>query len=101
MNKAILIGTVIKKPVLHYTKNGNPLINYQIRVPKDADNERWDVINCTAFGNLAHSAVRKFEEDTKLLIIGHLQSNNYRNMNGERVYTTEVIVESQEMIDTC
>lgn len=98
MNKSILFGTVIQTPNISQIGNGTKIANYRLQVHKEGKKNKFDKINCTAFGADADYAEGNIYEGVQVLITGHLQSNNYTNKHGEKVYTTEVVVESQEII---
>ena len=59
-----------------------------------------DFINCVAFDRAGEFAEKYFRQGLRVLISGHLQTGNYTNKDGQKVYTTDVIVESQEFADS-
>ena len=65
------------------------------RYKRDGENTA-DFINCIAFGRLADVAEQYFCQGMKLLIVGRIQTGNYTNREGVKVYTTDVVVEEQE-----
>ena len=59
-----------------------------------------DFINCVAFDRAGEFAEKYFRQGHRVLISGHLQTRSYTNKDGQKVYTTDVIVESQEFADS-
>ena len=71
------------------------------RQSRNNDNQQSaDFIPCVAFGKLAEFAEKYLAQGTKIVIEGHLQSGSYTNKDGQRVYTTEVILDDQEFADS-
>lgn len=59
-----------------------------------------DFINCVAFGRNGEFAEKYFRQGTKISICGHIQTGSYTNNNGQKVYTTDVIVDEQEFAES-
>ena len=55
-----------------------------------------DFIQCVAFDRSAEFAEKYFHQGTKLVVTGRIQTGSYTNKDGQKVYTTDVIVEDQE-----
>ena len=62
--------------------------------------ENADFISCVAFGKSAEFAEKYFRQGLKVLITGRIQTGSYTNRNGQKVYTTDVMVEEQEFAET-
>ena len=101
MNKVILLGRLTKDPEIRYSSGEKPpeIARYSLaverRYKRDGENTA-DFINCIAFGRLADVAEQYFCQGMKLLIVGRIQTGNYTNREGVKVYTTDVVVEEQE-----
>ncbi len=66
-----------------------------------ADGQREaDFIGCVAFGRQAEFAERYLHQGTKLIITGRIQTGSYTNRDGQKVYTTDVVVEDQEFAES-
>ena len=70
------------------------------RVRRDGDQQTADFINCVAFGRQGEFAEKYFRKGIKIAITGRIQTGSYTNKDGQRVYTTDVIVEEQEFAES-
>ena len=101
MNKVILMGRLTNDPEIRYSsgEKSTAIARYTLaverRYKRDGENTA-DFINCIAFGRLADVAEQYFCQGMKLLIVGRIQTGNYTNREGVKVYTTDVVVEEQE-----
>lgn len=101
MNKVILIGRLTRDPDIRYTQ-GNPsmcVARYTLAVdrPKKQDGtHETDFISCIAFSRLGEFAERYLHQGIKIAIEGRIQTGSYTNRDGQKVYTTDVVVTSQE-----
>lgn len=105
MNKVILIGRITKNPEVRYSQGNNPMaiVKYTLavdrRFKRDGD-PTADFINCVAFGRNGEFAEKYFQQGTKISICGHIQTGSYTNRDGQKVYTTDVIVDEQEFAES-
>lgn len=105
MNKVILMGRLVKNPEVRQDANGSiSMARYtlavdRMRTKKDED-PGADFINCVVFGKSAEFAKNYLRKGTKLVIEGRIQTGNYTNKNGQRVYTTDVVTERQEFAES-
>lgn len=106
MNKAIVTGRLTKEPKVRYsqTASGNMAIaRYTLasdRKFKKDDEQNADFINCIAFGKLGEFAEKYLHKDTKIAVVGRIQTGSYTNKDGNKVYTTDVVVEEQEFCES-
>ena len=107
MNKVILMGRLTRDPEIRYSQGENALAiaRYTLavdrRVRRDADaGQTADFISCVAFGKTAEFAERYLHQGTKLLVEGQIQTGSYTNKEGQKVYTTEVVVENSEFAES-
>lgn len=71
------------------------------RQSRNSDNQQsTDFIPCVAFGKLAEFAEKYLAQGMKIVIEGHLQSGSYTNKDGNKVYTLDVIIKSQEFAES-
>lgn len=101
MNKVILVGRLTKDPEVRYSQSDNAtaVARYTIAVDRKfkRDNEPTaDFITCVVFGRAAEFAEKYFQQGMRVAVSGHIQTGNYTNKDGVKVYTTEVIVEEHE-----
>lgn len=95
MNKVNLIGRMTKDPD---TRNAGQttLAKFNLAVDRKYKKEgeaSADFINCTAFGKTAENIGRFFNKGSQIAVSGRIQTGSYNNKDGQRVYTTDVIVE--------
>ena len=70
------------------------------RVRRDGDQQTADFINCVAFGRSGEFAEKYFHKGIKIAVTGRIQTGSYTNKDGQRVYTTDVVVEEQEFAES-
>lgn len=105
MNKTILMGRLTRDPEVRYSANdsGMAIVRYTLAVDRRRtgnDGQSADFINCVAFGKTGEFAEKYFRKGMKILITGRIQTGSYTNQEGQRIYTTEVIVEDQEFAES-
>lgn len=109
MNKVILMGRLVRDPEVRYTQAENPMAvsRYTLAIDrrgikkKEGDQKpETDFINCIAFGKSGEFAEKYFRQGMRVLISGRIQTGSYVNKDGNKVYTTDVIVEDQEFADS-
>ena len=106
MNKVILMGRLTRDPEVRYSQGENSMAiaRYTIavdrRVRRDGDQQTADFINCVAFGRSGEFAEKYFHKGIKIAVTGRIQTGSYTNKDGQRVYTTDVIVEEQEFAES-
>ena len=59
-----------------------------------------DFINCVSFGRAAEFAEKYFKQGIKIVVSGRIQTGSYTNRDGQKVYTTDVVVEEQEFAES-
>lgn len=105
MNKTILMGRLTRDPEVRYAANdsGMEIVRYTLAVDRRRagnDGQSADFINCVAFGKTGEFAEKYFRKGMKILITGRIQTGSYTNQEGQRIYTTEIIVEDQEFAES-
>ena len=105
MNKVILMGRLTRDPEVRYTSGENSLAiaRYTLAVDRRfrRDGEATaDFISCVSFGRTAEFAEKYFRQGMRVLVSGRLQTGSYVNKDGQRIYTTEVILDDQEFADS-
>lgn len=103
MNKVILMGRLTRDPDVRYSTGDNLAIaRYTLAVDRRfrRDGEAAaDFINCVTFGRAAEFAEKYLRQGTKIAVSGRIQTGNYTNRDGHKVYTTEIVVEEQEFAE--
>ena len=105
MNKVILMGRLVADPDVRYSQgeNATAIARYRIAVDRKykRDGEQTaDFIGCVAFGKSGEFAEKYFRKGTKVLITGRIQTGSYTNRDGQKVYTTDVVVAEQEFAES-
>ena len=70
------------------------------RFRRDGDSQTADFISCVAFGRQAEFAEKYLRKGTKIAITGRIQTGSYTNRDGQKVYTTDVVIEEQEFAES-
>ncbi len=105
MNKVILMGRLTRNPDVRYSAgdNAQAVARYTLavdrRFKRDGD-QTADFISCVAFGRSATFAENYLRQGTKIVVTGRIQTGSYTNRDGQKVYTTDVIVEDQEFAES-
>ena len=106
MNKVILMGRLTRDSEVRYSQGENALAiaRYTLAVDRRAARREGeataDFINCVAFGRSAEFAERYLRQGTKIVVSGRIQTGSYTNRDGQKVYTTEVVVEESEFAES-
>ena len=106
MNKAILMGRLTRDPDVRYTqgKDSMCIARYTLAVDRMGKKQEGqptaDFINCVAFGKAGEFIEKYVKKGTKLAVTGRIQTGSYKNKDGNTVYTTDVIIESQEFAES-
>lgn len=105
MNKVILMGRLPRDPEVRYTQsdNASAVARFSLavdrRFKKDGD-QTADFINCVAFGKTGEFIEKYGHKGTKFVIEGRIQTGSYTNKDGQKVYTTDVVVEQVEFAES-
>ena len=106
MNKVILMGRLTRDPEVRYSQGeqATAIARYTVAVDRrfrrDGDSQSADFIGCVAFGRQAEFAEKYLRKGIKIALTGRIQTGSYTNKDGQKVYTTDVIVEDQEFADS-
>lgn len=101
MNRVILVGRLTRDPDIRYMQTDNtPIARYSLAVDRQAKNKEADFINCIAFGKNAEFAEKYLNKGTKILVEGRIQTGSYTNNNGQKVYTTDVVIDRHEFVES-
>lgn len=105
MNKVILMGRLTRDPEVRYSagENAIAIARYTLAVDrkyKQEGQQNADFIQCIAFGKSAEFAEKYFRKGMKIAITGRIQTGSYTNKEGQKVYTTDVVIEEQEFAES-
>lgn len=105
MNKVIEIGRLVREPEIRYSQGASStcVARYTLAVDRKFKQEGQptaDFINCIAFGKLGEFAEKYLRKGIKIAVTGRIQTGSYTNKDGQKVYTTDVVVEEQEFCES-
>ena len=107
MNRAILMGRLTRDPEVRYSsgERSMAIARYTLAVDSgfkrgDSSEQNADFIPCVAFDKAGEFAERYFRQGMRVLVSGRIQTGSYTNKEGQKVYTTEVIIDAQELADS-
>lgn len=106
MNKVILMGRLTRDPEIRYANNENStcIANYTLavdrRFKRQGEEQTADFIRCVAMGKGGEFAEKYLHQGIKIVVEGRIQTGSYTNRDGQKVYTTDVFVESQEFAES-
>lgn len=102
MNKVILTGRFTRDPEVRYTNDGTSIARFSIavnrRFAKEGSDQKADFLNCIAFGKSAEFIEKYFLKGMKADLSGRIQTGSYTNRDGQKVYTTDIVVEATVVI---
>lgn len=105
MNKVVLVGRLTRDPEVRYSQgdNATAVARYTLAVnrkfKKDGE-PTADFIPCVVFGRSAEFTEKYFRKGMQVAISGRIQTGSYTNKDGQKVYTTDVVVEEQEFAES-
>lgn len=105
MNKVVLMGRLTRDPEVRYSngEKATAVARFTLavdrRFKRDGD-QNADFISCVAFGKSAEFIEKYFRQGMRVTICGHIQTGSYTNRDGQKVYTTDVVVEEQEFAES-
>lgn len=103
MNSVQLVGRLTRDPEIKYTDGGSSVARFNIAVDrryKREDGDNADFINCVAFGKTAEFIEKFFIKGKRIGVTGRIQTGSYTNNDGNKVYTTDVVVETAEFTES-
>ena len=106
MNKVILMGRLTRDAEVRYSQgeSSTAVARFSLavdrRFKRDGDDQTADFINCVAFGRTGEFMERFGRKGTKFLVEGRIQTGSYTNKDGQKVYTTDVVVEQVEFAES-
>lgn len=105
MNKVILMGRLTRDPDVRYSQGQNQIAIARFTLAVDRrraaeGQQSADYISCVALGKNGEFAEKYLKKGTKIVVEGRIQTGSYTNREGQKVYTTEVMAESQEFAES-
>lgn len=105
MNRVDLIGRLVRDPEVRYSQGANPMAIASLTLAVDRKFKQdgqptADFINCKAFGKIAEVIEKYVKKGTKIAVTGRIQTGSYTNKDGNKVYTTDVMIEELEFCES-
>lgn len=104
INRVVLTGRLTKDPELKYTQSGVAVATFTLAVNRQfrtqAGQREADFINCVIWRKSAENFVNFTHKGSKVGVDGRLQTRNYENQQGQRVYVTEVVADTFSLLDS-
>ena len=104
MNKVFLVGRLTRDPELRYTSSNLATMRCSIAVDRqyvrEGEERGADFINIVAFSNRAETMGKYLTKGSQIAIDGRIQTGSYDGTDGKKVYTTDVVVENFQFLDS-
>lgn len=102
MNRCILIGRLTKDPDVRWAQGQNQICvaRYTLAIDRPIKEKVTDFISCITFGKNANFADKYLYKGMKIAVEGRIQTGSYTNKDGQKVYTTDVVVEKHEFCES-
>lgn len=102
INRVVLVGRLTKDPLLKKTQSGTSVVSFTLAVNRRVQTQmqQADFINCVAWNKTADLMAQYLAKGALIGIEGRIQSRSYDDMNGKRVFVTEVITDSVQFLES-
>lgn len=103
MNKVDLVGRLTRDPDIRYTNSGLSIASFTLAVDrryKKEGEQTADFISCKAFGKTSEFIEKYFSKGMRMGACGRIQTGSYTKEDGTKVYTTDVICEEVEFVES-
>lgn len=105
INNVVLVGRMTRDADLQYTANNIAVATFNLAVNRDFKNQNGereaDFINCVIWRQQAENLANWAKKGALVGITGRIQTRNYENQQGRRVYVTEVVAETFRILESC
>lgn len=100
MNSVQLVGRLTRDPEVRYSDGGSTVVRFTVAVDRRFKQGEADFIPCVAFGKTAEFLEKYFRKGQKIGLTGRIQTGSYTNQEGNKIYTTDVIAENTEFVES-
>ena len=108
MNKVVLMGRLTRDPYVSYSQGERQMaiarytlaVDRRMRRSGNPGEQTADFISCVAFDKAAEFAEKYFRKGMRVCVTGRIRTGSYTNREGQTVYTTEVVVEDHEFVES-
>lgn len=103
INSTTLVGRLTKDPDLRYTGNGTAVATFTLAVNRSFKNQNGeyeaDFINCVIWRKSAENLANLTHKGSQIGVVGRIQTRDYENKQGQRVYITEVVADNFQLLE--
>lgn len=104
INRVVLVGRLTKDPELKYTQSGIAVTRFTLAVNRTFTNAQGqreaDFVNCVAWRKQAENLANYLRKGSLTGVDGRIQTSNFEGKDGNRVFMTEVLVESVQFLES-
>ncbi len=109
LNKVVLCGRLTSDPELKQTQSGISVVSFTLAVNRryqshsadgQTQQQQADFISCVAWRQTAEFISRYFKKGSSLCITGSIQTRNWQDQQGQKRYSTEVVVDDAMFVDS-
>ena len=103
INNVVLVGRLTRDPELRFTANGTATATFNLAVNRNFTNQSGereaDFVNCVIWRKPAETLANYAKKGTLLGVVGRIQTRNYDNQQGQKVYVTEVVCDNFQLLE--
>lgn len=100
MNCVQLVGRLTRDPEIRYSDSGSSVGRFTVAIDRRFKQGEADFVSCVAFGKSAEFLEKYFRKGQRIGLVGRIQTGSYQNQEGKTVYTTDVIADNLEFVDS-
>ena len=100
INRVVLVGRITRDPDLRKTQSGKSVVQFTVACNRIFNKEEADFINCVAWNKTADFMAQYVRKGALLGLEGRIQTRNYDDRDGKRVYVTEVVADSVQFLES-
>ncbi len=100
LNKAILMGRLVRDPEMRYTQNNTPVVSFTLAVNRQLKKDETDFIDIVAWSKTAEFVSKWFTKGMQVAVTGRIQTRNWEDKQGNKRTSVEVVAEEVHFADT-
>ena len=104
INNTVLVGRMVRDAELKYTPNNQAVATFTLAVNRNFKSQNGerdaDFINCVIWRQQAENLANWAKKGALIGIVGRIQTRNYENQQGQRVYVTEVVADNFQLLES-
>lgn len=100
VNNVVLIGRLTRDPELRKTQSGESVVSFNLAVNRKYNKDETDFVNCVAWKHSADFMAKYLDKGSLISVEGRIQTRNYEDKTGNRVYVTEVVANSVQSLES-